>query len=129
MRPLPPAFRLPMRKLLILAFLIAIPLSADETAYLALQSGWLGFATPVFDHGIHGEGQIVAVLDTGVDWTSCYFAEADGSKPPLNTGSPRAGLAWQNIDRSRRTGIQACVLFWCPMVHWGDGHGCAFHDS
>jgi Subtilase family len=121
MRSLPPAFLLPMRKLLVLAFLIAIPLSADETAYLALQSGWLGFVTPVFDHGIHGEGQIVAVLDTGVDWTSCYFAEADNSKPPFNTGSPQLGLAWQNVDLSRRKVIAYDFLFSCDQFPGAPG--------
>jgi hypothetical protein len=104
-----------MRKLLVLALLIAIPLSADETAYRTLQSGWLGFGTPLSDHGIHGEGQIVAVLDTGVDWTSCYFAEADGSKPPFNTGSPQLGLAWQNVDMSRRKVIAYDLLFSCDQ--------------
>ena len=30
---------------------------------------------PVWDAGIHGEGQIVAVADTGVDQGSCFFPE------------------------------------------------------
>lgn len=104
-----------MRKLLVLAVLIAVPLSADETAWRTLQSGWLSFATPLTDHGIHGEGQVIAVLDTGVDWTSCYFAEADNSRPPFNTGSPQTGLAWQNIDRSRRKIIAYDFLYSCDQ--------------
>ena len=105
-----------MRKLLVLAaILIAAPLSADETAWRTLQSGWLSFATPLSDHGIHGEGQVIAVLDTGVDWTSCYFAEADNSKPPFNTGSPQLGLAWQNIDPSRRKIIAYDFLYSCDQ--------------
>ncbi len=104
-----------MRKLLILATLIAIPLSANEISYHSLQSGWLSFGTPLYDHGIHGEGQIVAVLDTGVDWTSCYFAEADSSKPPFNTGSPSIGMAWENVDLSRRKIVAYDFLYSCDQ--------------
>ncbi len=104
-----------MRKLLVLAVLVSLPLGANEMSYHSLQSGWIGFATPVWDHGIHGEGQIVAVLDTGVDWTSCYFAEPDNSKPPFNTGSPLTGLAWQNIDNSRRKIIAYDFLYSCDQ--------------
>jgi hypothetical protein len=108
-------FLLPMRKLLVLAVLIAVPLSANEISWHSLQSGWVGYATPLFDHGIHGEGQIVAVLDTGVDWTSCYFAEPDQSKPPFNTGSPQLGFAWQNVDLSRRKIIAYDFLYSCDQ--------------
>ena len=57
----------------------------------------------------------MAVLDTGVDWTSCYFAEPDHSKPPFNTGSPTGGLAWQNIDPSRRKIIAYDFLYSCDQ--------------
>lgn len=40
--------------------------------------------TPIFDHGLHGEGQVVAVLDTGIDPDMCYFREASGELPPIN---------------------------------------------
>lgn len=73
----------------------------------------MGFGTPLYDHGIHGEGQIIAVLDTGLDWTSCYFDEADHSRPPMNTGSPGGGLDWQNIDLSRRKVIAYDFLYSC----------------
>lgn len=56
------------------------------------QSVWVGQAglerpgeTPVHDRGLMGEGQIVAVLDTGLDADMCYFAEDDGSLPPTTT--------------------------------------------
>jgi len=108
-------FNLPMRRLFAICLIAALPVSANEISYRSLQSGWLGFSTPVFDHGIHGEGQIIAVLDTGVDWTSCYFAEPDNSKPPFNTGSPAGGLAWQNIDPSRRKIIAYDFLYSCDQ--------------
>jgi subtilisin family serine protease len=43
-----------------------------------------GGATPIFDHGIHGEGQIVAVLDTGIDPDMCYFRDSAQGLPPRN---------------------------------------------
>jgi hypothetical protein len=57
----------------------------------------------------------VAVLDTGVDWTSCYLAEPDGSRPPLNTGTPTGGLQWQNVDLSRRKIIAYNLLYSCDQ--------------
>src|SRR6185295_6758393 len=90
-----------MRKLLaVLA--IAVTASANEQSFRSLQSGWKSAATPLSDRGLNGAGQIIAVLDTGVDVDSCYFAEADGSKPPFNTGTPSGGLGWTNVNLSRR---------------------------
>src|SRR6476620_8066235 len=73
-----------MRKLFaILA--IAATVSANEVTYRSMQSGPNGNGTPLYDHGLHGEGQIIAFLDTGVDYDSCFFAEPDGRRPPINT--------------------------------------------
>jgi hypothetical protein len=94
---------------------MAATASANEVSFHSLQSGWRNAATPVTDHGINGAGQIVAVLDTGVDWDSCYFAEPDGSHPPFNTGSPTGGLAWTNIDSSRRKIIAYDFLYSCDQ--------------
>lgn len=108
-----------MRKLLVLPVLLLFAAAsfANETAYRNLQSGWgfTGAPTPVHDAGIHGEGQVIAILDTGLDWQSCYFAEANGSKPPFNTGTPGGGLAWQNIDPSRRKVIAYDFLYSCDQ--------------
>lgn len=76
--------------------------SANEISYRSIQSGAQFGGTPLYDHGIHGEGQILALLDTGVDYSSCYFSEPDGSLPPINTGSPTGGLDWTNVDLNRR---------------------------
>ena len=109
-----------MRKLLAI-LTIAATASANEVSYRSLQSGWYSAATPVSDHGLHGEGQIIAILDTGVDYQSCYFAEADGSRPPANTGTPLGGLAWTNIDPSRRKIIAYDFLYSCDQFPGAPG--------
>jgi subtilisin family serine protease len=41
-------------------------------------------ATPVFDHGLHGEGQIIGIMDTGIDIDHCHFADGVIGLPALN---------------------------------------------
>lgn len=93
-------------------------------------STWVGQAgleredeTPIFDRGLRGEGQIVAVLDTGIDADMCFFREEDGPLPPaqqgFGTGSP---------DFSRRK-IPIVSFLWeqdspADPGDWDDqGHG------
>lgn len=42
-----------------------------------VQSG-IWHSTPVWDHGIHGEGQIVGHIDSQLDDTVCWFADPEG---------------------------------------------------
>lgn len=125
-----------MRKLFVL-LLVAAAARANEISYRTLQSGSQFGGTPLYDHGIHGEGQIVAVLDTGLDYDNCFFAEADGSPPPINTGTPSGGLQWQNVDPSRRKVIAYDFVYSCaqypgavdcddpkdPAAYDNQGHG------
>jgi hypothetical protein len=94
---------------------IATSALANEVSVHSLQSGSPSGPTPVWDHGIHGEGQIVAVIDTGVDYNSCYFAEPDDAPPPFNTGSPNGGLDWENVDLARRKIIAYDFLYSCDQ--------------
>ena len=110
-----------MRSKLFVLLAVALTASANEMSFRSLQSGWGSAATPLSDHGLNGAGQIIAVLDTGVDWDSCYFAEPDGSKPPSNTGSPGGGLAWTNIDPSRRKIIAYDFLYSCDQYPGAPG--------
>ena len=123
-----------MRKLFaILCALAAAGASADETTYLTLQSGPNGTRTPIYDHGIHGEGQIIAFLDTGVDYDSCYFAEPSGIRPPINTvdltrrkivaydflytDDPNDPLAYDNALHGTQTAGAAVGDSGIPLVH------------
>src|SRR5438093_12421422 len=97
-----------MSKLFALVALCATALSANELSYKSLQSGFSGSTTPLYDHGIHGEGQIVAFLDTGVDYDSCFFIESDGSAPPINTR-----LNSSAVDLNRRKIVAYDFLYSC----------------
>jgi Subtilase family len=102
-----------MRKLFAL-LMIAGTVSANEGSYRALQSGSPTGATPLHDRGIRGEGQLIAIIDTGLDYTSCFFAEPDNSPPPFNTGSGNE-LQWQNIDVTRRKVVAYNFLYSCDQ--------------
>ena len=57
-----------------------------------MQSGQQGndiAQTPIWAHGIRGENQIVAEIDTGLDANSCYFN--DTALPVTNTWSSTSG--------------------------------------
>ena len=56
----------------------------DTTLWVAQSGTAGGQATPVHDQGILGEGQIVAVLDTGVDPDMCFFRDPARGLPPIN---------------------------------------------
>jgi len=56
----------------------------DTTVWVG-QSGLAGGqTTPVFSQGIFGEGQIVAVIDTGIDADACFFRDTALGLPPIN---------------------------------------------
>jgi subtilase family protein len=105
-----------MSKLFALFALIAVAASANELSYRTLQSGPNGTTTPIFDHGIHGEGQIIAFLDTGVDYDSCFFVEANGSRPPINTRFDQ-----NNIDLTRRKIVAYDFLYSCDQFPGATG--------
>lgn len=103
-----------MRKLFAVV-LLAFTASANEISHRTLQSGSPIGRTVLHDHGLYGQGQLIAILDTGVDYNNCYFAELDNSPPPFNTGTPAGGLEWDNVDLSRRKVVAYNFLYSCEQ--------------
>jgi hypothetical protein len=52
----------------------------NDTTKWVVQSN-VTSSTPIWDHGIHGEGQLAAVMDSGLDYNSCWFRETGGAAP------------------------------------------------
>ena len=55
---------------------------------------------PFFDAGIRGEGQVVAVSDTGVDIHNCYFSDPDAPTPGIvpNFSHRKIVQYWPFVD-------------------------------
>ncbi|MFH1502111.1 MAG: S8 family serine peptidase [Candidatus Eisenbacteria bacterium] len=51
----------------------------DQTRWV-VQSN-ISASTPVWDKGLHGEGEIVGVMDSGLDYNSCWFRETGSAAP------------------------------------------------
>jgi hypothetical protein len=49
----------------------------DYTQWVCQSGPYSGGATPLYDNGIFGAGQIVGVMDTGADADKCYFYDSD----------------------------------------------------
>jgi hypothetical protein len=56
----------------------------DTTIWVGQSGVTTARTTPVFDQGIHGEGQVVGLLDTGLDADSCFFRDTVRGLPPTN---------------------------------------------
>jgi len=104
-----------LRLLAAVSLIVATSATANDRSYFTLQSGVYFGPTPIHDHGIHGEGQIIGLLDTGLDYDSCYFTEEDNSSPPVNTGTPNGPLQRDRVDGSRRKVIAYDFLFSCDQ--------------
>ena len=52
----------------------------NQTTRWVVQSN-VSNSTPIWDAGITGEGEIVTLMDSGVDYNSCFFRE-NGNLPP-----------------------------------------------
>ena len=57
----------------------------NDTTIWVGQSGLSGgMTTPIFSQGIFGEGQVVAIIDTGIDADACYFRDTTLGLPTTN---------------------------------------------
>jgi len=97
-------------------------LTNDNSIWVGQSGLYAGNSTPVFNHGIYGEGQVAAVLDTGLDADMCYFRDDALGLPPTNDASGTT------VDTDQRKVI--AVNFLDPAespsdpTHWDtQGHG------
>jgi hypothetical protein len=56
----------------------------DTTVWVGQSGLDGGGTTPIFGQGIFGEGQTVAILDTGIDADMCWFRDPARGLPPTN---------------------------------------------
>ncbi|MCP4901817.1 MAG: S8 family serine peptidase, partial [bacterium] len=83
------------------------------------QSGF-PFQTSVFDNGLHGEGQVVAVLDTGLDADNCYFWDDEYGLPVVNDDT---SIAINPLHRK----VLAVNFFW--ELDWPNPDEFAWDDA
>lgn len=87
-----------------------------------LQSGALSGGLPLWEQGVYGSNQVIAVLDTGLDADSCYFRDVSGTWPATNR------LGQTNVNGALRKVIAADFLYAgdnpAVVTHWDNqGHG------
>jgi hypothetical protein len=56
----------------------------DTTVWVGQSGLHARQATPVFQHGLYGQGQTIAILDTGLDADMCFFRDPARGLPPIN---------------------------------------------
>ena len=83
---------------------------ANDTTKWVIQSNVSG-GTPIWNQGIHGENQLVAVMDSGLDYNSCWFRETGGAAPGpthrkvVNYTNYGGGLAYDGCDTGHGTHV------------------------
>lgn len=63
----------------------------DASAWVGQSGLDGGQTTPIHDHGILGQGQVVGVLDTGIDADMCFFRDGALGLPPTHVGLAGSG--------------------------------------
>jgi subtilisin family serine protease len=86
------------------------------------QSGTPG-VTPVFDRGLHGEGQVIGIMDTGLDVDDCRFDDPAGL-PALN---PVIGTEVSAEHRKVLAVDFHWSTDWPPRPEGWDSHGHGTH--
>lgn len=82
-----------------------------------IQSGMQGVseaATPIWSRGLRGQGQIVGLIDTGVDADSCWFSGPSEPLPRTNTWSETGGYGTE-VDESHSKVIAYDFLYSCDQ--------------
>jgi hypothetical protein len=86
--------------------------------------------TPVFDEGIFGCGQVIAISDSGQDFDSCYFRDQILGDPPISSCvSPPCAAATPDPDQRKDiiyynwSGTALGDDDFCPNPFGPSGHG------
>jgi subtilisin family serine protease len=74
--------------------------------------------TPYTYAGLLGNGQIASVADTGVDISSCYFYDPNGSVQPSSTQSPITSSQYRKVIQ-----YTYCSGGGCDTSDAASGHG------
>ncbi|MBN1880369.1 S8 family serine peptidase [bacterium] len=90
----------------------------DETKYV-IQSGSTAGGTPVWDHGVTGTGQIIGIMDSGVDPDHCFFYDSVQGNPTSTVNHNQrkivayreyGGEAWDGCDMGHGTHVAGTAL-------------------
>ncbi|MBN1424682.1 S8 family serine peptidase [Candidatus Fermentibacteria bacterium] len=71
--------------------------------------------TPAWDRGLHGEGQIIGIMDSGLDYNSCFFRDPEGDSFGANHRKVQAyrltgGAAYDGCADGHGTHVTGTVL-------------------
>jgi len=87
----------------------------DESIWACQSGDHVTKATPIFDHGLMGQGQVIAVADSGLDKDHCAFVDVDKDLLESQFVIPPAVLS---VDNTRRK-----VIAYNVMEHLGGVDG------
>ena len=110
----------------------AVPMRAMNQDAVWVHQSFVGRSpqqAPVFAAGLVGCGQVVAVADTGQDYSACYFRDAAGPPPffnclaaPCPVGTPNPARR-KDIIYYNWSGTPTGDDDTCPAILGGSGHG------
>ncbi len=71
--------------------------------------------TPVWNRGLHGEGQMIGIMDSGLDFNSCFFRDPEGDPIGPNHRKVHAyrltgGAAYDGCSTGHGTHVTGTVL-------------------
>lgn len=87
----------------------------NNTTRWVVQSNQSG-TTSVWSHGLHGENQLIAEMDSGVDYQSCFFRDPDGN--PIGASHRKiqsytaygGGVAYDGCDNGHGSHVAGTLL-------------------
>lgn len=90
----------------------------DETRYV-VQSGSVAGGTPVWNNGVTGTGQIIGIMDSGVDPDHCFFYDSVQGNPTSTVNHNQrkivayreyGGEAWDGCDMGHGTHVAGTAV-------------------